>query len=633
VSGLGTGVATFLATPSSANLIAALSDETGTGSAVFATSPTLVTPVLGTPASATLTNATGLPLTTGVTGILPTTNGGTNLTSFTSGGVVYASSSSALATGSALTFDGNSFVAQGAAAYQGNFQQTNANSYGEIRVTGSSRGGQIEFMNGSTRLSGIYGDTSNNLIFVNGSGDTELMRLTSTGLILNDSSRIGSARFSMLLNPSTENAIAFKTSSNANIGVLRGLNSGGNEVAAIDFDTSAGSISFRTVNTLRATLDSAGNLGLGTTSPTGRVDAAMTAGSLTGYSLSLGGVEVGSLKGNSTTGEIRIGGTYTNYFPTFYSSGSERARIDSSGNLLVGTTSASALSAGGRGLIELNGSSDSVYSYKAGGSLVGYTLGSGNEIRLASYTAIPLTFYTNATERGRFDPSGNFMIGTTTPATQLTVYGGSGTVGLTVQSGSNYGYYLNNGTFISIASNAGSTGLKFKVALSAPDDAATIDSSGNLTVPAKIFTSQINGDGSNDFAFLSNNASKDIVFYTGVGGVSAVERARIDSSGNFSITQAPGKYTVDVTGGATSIAHTGTVDFPNASGLLVVSDWFAGNTTLWITGGGNVTLIANATNPAGSFAYNGSVNGYTWTNNSGATRTFAFFFIRTRNNG
>ena len=47
ISGLGTGVATFLATPSSTNLRTALTDETGTGSAVFATSPTLVTPDIG----------------------------------------------------------------------------------------------------------------------------------------------------------------------------------------------------------------------------------------------------------------------------------------------------------------------------------------------------------------------------------------------------------------------------------------------------------------------------------------------------------------------------------------------------------------------------------------------------------
>jgi len=77
VSGLAANVATFLATPSSANLAAVLTDETGTGANVFANTPTLVTPILGTPTSGTLTSCTGLPLTTGVTGALPVANGGT----------------------------------------------------------------------------------------------------------------------------------------------------------------------------------------------------------------------------------------------------------------------------------------------------------------------------------------------------------------------------------------------------------------------------------------------------------------------------------------------------------------------------------------------------------------------------
>ena len=58
ITGLGTGVATWLATPSSANLLAAVTDETGTGSLVFATSPSLVTPILGTPQSGNFSTGT-----------------------------------------------------------------------------------------------------------------------------------------------------------------------------------------------------------------------------------------------------------------------------------------------------------------------------------------------------------------------------------------------------------------------------------------------------------------------------------------------------------------------------------------------------------------------------------------------
>jgi hypothetical protein len=244
ITSFGAGVATWLGTPSSANLAAAVTDETGSGALVFATSPTLVTPALGTPSSGTLTNATGLPIVAGTTGTLSVARGGTGDTTYTNGQLLIGNTTGNTLAKATLTQGTGITITNGAGAIT--IAATNNGTVTSVGGTGT--------VNGIT-LTGTVTSTGNLTLGGTLSGVNLTSQVTGTLPIANGGTGTTSTTFANLTTNVTgtlpvANGGTGITSFGSGVATWLGTPSSANLAAAVTDETGSGALVFATSPTL-----------------------------------------------------------------------------------------------------------------------------------------------------------------------------------------------------------------------------------------------------------------------------------------------------------------------------------------------------------------------------------------------